>query len=199
MTTLHRHRLRSQCVDLRRRLARRSLRAQGRTEVTVNDTGIQAENLTSSQDGSGLLRQHGERHDLPRRAGRRAGRTLDSGLDRRPDQRARRARGRQDQHAVGLPELHGRPRRRARGRTDRTAILRPEDRRGQGHLSVPQQWRRVQRHGDRGRRHGLRHRIVRQPHPPTAAGRHRARRVGQRISGLPPSTVLRSSPTVRCT
>jgi streptogramin lyase len=27
-------------------------RAQGRTEVTVNDTGIQAENLTSSQDGS---------------------------------------------------------------------------------------------------------------------------------------------------
>jgi streptogramin lyase len=26
--------------------------AQGRTEVTVNDTGIQAENLTSSQDGS---------------------------------------------------------------------------------------------------------------------------------------------------
>jgi streptogramin lyase len=28
------------------------LRAQGRTEVTVNDTGIQAENLTSSQDGS---------------------------------------------------------------------------------------------------------------------------------------------------
>jgi streptogramin lyase len=28
------------------------VRAQGRTEVTVNDTGIQAENLTSSQDGS---------------------------------------------------------------------------------------------------------------------------------------------------
>jgi streptogramin lyase len=28
------------------------LRAQGRTEITVNDTGIQAENLTSSQDGS---------------------------------------------------------------------------------------------------------------------------------------------------
>ena len=27
-------------------------RAQSRTEVTVNDTGIQAENLTSSQDGS---------------------------------------------------------------------------------------------------------------------------------------------------
>jgi streptogramin lyase len=27
------------------------LRAQGRTEVTVNDPGIQAENLTSSQDG----------------------------------------------------------------------------------------------------------------------------------------------------
>ena len=28
------------------------IRAQGRTEVTVNDTGIQAENMTSSQDGS---------------------------------------------------------------------------------------------------------------------------------------------------
>jgi streptogramin lyase len=28
------------------------VRAQGRTEVTVNDTGVQAENLTSSQDGS---------------------------------------------------------------------------------------------------------------------------------------------------
>src|SRR6476619_7754324 len=28
------------------------VRAQSRTEVTVNDTGIQAENLTSSQDGS---------------------------------------------------------------------------------------------------------------------------------------------------
>ena len=28
------------------------LRAQGRTEVTINDTGVQAENLTSSQDGS---------------------------------------------------------------------------------------------------------------------------------------------------
>jgi streptogramin lyase len=28
------------------------VRAQGRAEVTVNDTGIQAENLTSSQDGS---------------------------------------------------------------------------------------------------------------------------------------------------
>ena len=28
------------------------VRAQGRTEVTVNDTGIQAENLTSSQDGN---------------------------------------------------------------------------------------------------------------------------------------------------
>jgi sugar lactone lactonase YvrE len=27
-------------------------RAQGRTEITVNDTGIQAENLTSSQDGT---------------------------------------------------------------------------------------------------------------------------------------------------
>ncbi|MDQ2635940.1 MAG: hypothetical protein M3Y83_03570, partial [Actinomycetota bacterium] len=27
-------------------------RAQGRTEVTINDTGSQAENLTSSQDGS---------------------------------------------------------------------------------------------------------------------------------------------------
>src|SRR4029450_11664789 len=26
--------------------------AQGRTEVTINDTGTQAENLTSSQDGS---------------------------------------------------------------------------------------------------------------------------------------------------
>ena len=26
--------------------------AQGRTEVTINDTGVQAENLTSSQDGS---------------------------------------------------------------------------------------------------------------------------------------------------
>lgn len=28
------------------------LRAQGRTEITINDTGVQAENLTSSQDGS---------------------------------------------------------------------------------------------------------------------------------------------------
>ena len=28
------------------------LRAQGRTEVTINDTGVQAENLTSSQDGT---------------------------------------------------------------------------------------------------------------------------------------------------
>jgi hypothetical protein len=28
------------------------VRAQTRTEITVNDTGIQAENLTSSQDGS---------------------------------------------------------------------------------------------------------------------------------------------------
>src|SRR6476620_10586830 len=28
------------------------VQAQGRTEVTVNDTGIQAENLTSSQDGT---------------------------------------------------------------------------------------------------------------------------------------------------
>jgi len=28
------------------------VRAQGRTEVTINDTGVQAENLTSSQDGS---------------------------------------------------------------------------------------------------------------------------------------------------
>jgi hypothetical protein len=28
------------------------VRAQGRTEVTVNDSGRQAENLTSSQDGS---------------------------------------------------------------------------------------------------------------------------------------------------
>ena len=28
------------------------LRAQARTEVTINDTGVQAENLTSSQDGS---------------------------------------------------------------------------------------------------------------------------------------------------
>jgi hypothetical protein len=28
------------------------VRAQGRTEVTINDTGTQAENLTSSQDGS---------------------------------------------------------------------------------------------------------------------------------------------------
>ena len=31
------------------------VRAQGRTEVTVNDTAIQAENLTSSQDGSVYL------------------------------------------------------------------------------------------------------------------------------------------------
>jgi streptogramin lyase len=30
----------------------RSVRAQGRTEVTINDTGVQAENLTSSLDGS---------------------------------------------------------------------------------------------------------------------------------------------------
>jgi streptogramin lyase len=28
------------------------VRTQGRTEVTINDTGVQAENLTSSQDGS---------------------------------------------------------------------------------------------------------------------------------------------------
>ena len=28
------------------------VRAQGRTEVTINDTGVQAENLTSSQDGA---------------------------------------------------------------------------------------------------------------------------------------------------
>jgi sugar lactone lactonase YvrE len=28
------------------------VRAQGRTEITINDTGVQAENLTSSQDGS---------------------------------------------------------------------------------------------------------------------------------------------------
>jgi hypothetical protein len=28
------------------------VRGQGRTEVTINDTGTQAENLTSSQDGS---------------------------------------------------------------------------------------------------------------------------------------------------
>ena len=28
------------------------VRAQGRTEVTINDTGVQAENLTSSQDGT---------------------------------------------------------------------------------------------------------------------------------------------------
>ena len=27
-------------------------RAQGRTEITINDTGVQAENLTSSQDGT---------------------------------------------------------------------------------------------------------------------------------------------------
>ena len=33
----------------------------------------------------GVLRQHGERHDLPRRAGRRTSRTVDSGVDRRPD------------------------------------------------------------------------------------------------------------------
>jgi hypothetical protein len=28
------------------------VRTQGRTEVTINDTGTQAENVTSSQDGS---------------------------------------------------------------------------------------------------------------------------------------------------
>ena len=99
------------------------VRAQGRTEMTINDTGVQAENLTSSQDGIGVLRQHGERHDLPGRAGRGTSRTLDSGVDRRPDQRARRARGRQDQHVVGLPEQHWRPRRRARGRTDRASLI----------------------------------------------------------------------------
>jgi hypothetical protein len=28
------------------------VRTQSRTEVTINDTGVQAENITSSQDGS---------------------------------------------------------------------------------------------------------------------------------------------------
>ena len=36
----------------RSRHSRRSLRAQTRTEITINDTGVQAENLTSSQDGT---------------------------------------------------------------------------------------------------------------------------------------------------
>ena len=30
----------------------RSIQAQSRTEVTINDTGVQPENLTSSQDGT---------------------------------------------------------------------------------------------------------------------------------------------------
>jgi hypothetical protein len=32
------------------------VRTQGRTEITINDTGVQAENLTSSQDGSAYFR-----------------------------------------------------------------------------------------------------------------------------------------------
>ena len=62
----------------------------------------------------GLLRQHDEGDDLSRRAGRRAGRAVDSRLGHRSDSRARRARRRQGQHAVGLPERHRGPGRSAR-------------------------------------------------------------------------------------
>ena len=125
-----------------------------------------------------LLRQHGEGHDLSRGAGRGTSRTVDSGLDRRSDQRARRARGRQDQHAVGLPELHRRPRRRAGGRSDGAALVRSEERRRQGHLQLPQQWRRLQRHGRGAGRHGVRDRIIREPHPSAEARREGTRPVG---------------------
>ena len=68
-----------------------------------------------------------------------------------------------------------------------------------GTYPVPHQWRRVQRHGGGVRRHGLRHRVVRQPHPPAQARRDRARRVGQPIRSWPASTASRFSPMGRCT
>ena len=100
-----------------------------------------AENLTSSQDGTVYFGST-TKGTIYRAAPGARSRTLDPGVDGRPDERARRARGRQVQHAVGLPEHDGRPRRSARvGQT----ALRSFDLKtgGEGHLSVPEQWRRL--------------------------------------------------------
>jgi hypothetical protein len=57
--------------------------AQTRTEITINDTGVKREPDVES-GWNGVLRQHGERHDLPSGAGSVTSRTLDSGINRRP-------------------------------------------------------------------------------------------------------------------
>ena len=59
------------------------------------------------------------------------------------------------------------------------ALLRLEERCGQGHVSVSQQWRRVQRHGRGVGRHGLRHRVVRQSDPSPQARCEGARPLGR--------------------
>ena len=173
--------------------------AQGRTEVTINDTGVQAENLTSSQDGTvyfGSMAKGTIYRAAPGAA--QAEPWIQASADR-THQRARRAGGRRDQHVVGVPEQHRRPWRRAGRRSDRAALLRLEERRAEGDVSLPHQWRRLQRHRRGARRHGLRHRVVRQSHPSPAPGRDRARRVDRRTRSSPPSTASPCSPTARCT
>ena len=68
-----------------------------------------------------------------------------------------------------------------------------------GTYPFPPNSRHLQRHRGVGGRHGLRIRIVSRPHSPTEARRHRARGVGHRFSRWPSSMVSRSSPTGRCT
>ena len=157
---------------------RAAVQAQGRTEVTINDTGTQAENLTSSQDGTvyfgstakGTIYRAapGAAQAEPWILAATAGLTNVLGVlaDDKTNtlwvcQNSTGGRG-------GAPVV------------GQTALRSFDLRTGaaKGHLQLPIQRRRVQRHGRGPQRHGLRHRIVRQPHPSAPARRDRTRPLG---------------------
>src|SRR5436853_7535901 len=77
--------------------------AQSRTEVTIADTGVTPENLTSGRDGTVYFGSMAK-GTIYRAAPGAARGAVDSRVSHWPNERARRLGGRQDEHAVGLPE-----------------------------------------------------------------------------------------------
>ena len=134
------------------------VRAQAPTEITINDTGVQPENLTSSQDGAvyfgstakGTIYRAapGASQAEPWIQASTAGLTNVLGV---------LADDKSNTLWVCQNSTGGRGGAPVTGQTAlRSFDL--QDRRGQGHLSLPEQWRHLQRHGHRARWNGVRDR-----------------------------------------
>ena len=155
--------------------------AGSRTEITINDTRVSPENLTSSQDGTvffGSTAKGTIYRAAPRQG---ASRGVDSGGRSRAHQCARRALRREVEHAVGVRQCPVRAW-SGPGRAAGAALLRPEDGQGQRHVRIPER-RRVQRRRRRGRRDRVCQRHLRRASAPTETGCQ----VTRRLAGRPPT------------